>query len=174
MSIAEKLNAGFLPSIPTGNPGMTEYNVTDLVKASVFTSPSLSSPIRITAVGWYCPSKGIGASYDVGIYSHDSTNNCPLTRLYQDAGATAVGWNTQVESWTVQSSTIYWLAVTDTGGIGGTSVDSTTNASYKEDFIPWTGSGLPSSWGTTSVSNQRITAIYARYSAPRNQGVVIA
>lgn len=167
-ALAIGTNAGFVSSAPSADPsgGGGAVTIDGYDIATKDTSPAGNN--QITSIGWWVDAVATDGNYEVGIYSHDATNDKP-NLILAVARTNAVGssggvWKNGTVSYTLTASTAYWVAVQTDAVTGNTQTDRSATAVGRQSY--YSGSStLPDSWQATSTESTRIYAIYAVYSA---------
>jgi len=156
MTITEGTNCGFLDTVPTGDPGGTSGFGDRIISACKFTT---SQAGKINEIGAYL-GYHTENDFEFAIYSHDSGNNRPSSKLGSGTGRydDDVGWYSVVVDVTLTNATTYWLAAQADGFMSV--IDYSSNASYKRD-IKTEQSSAPASWGSSDSTDTSICAIYA-------------
>ena len=165
MTVAIGTNSGFVSSVPSADPAGTAGSTDNYAIAQKDTSP-LGSYL-ITSMGWWCDNATEAADYELGIYSHDATNNRPNALLASSgaiAKGTDAGWKTGAVAWDLVSETIYWVATQLDDTLTTTLNNYTPEVGQKFDY-KLGETTLPASWGSSSGSLERAYAIYAFYGA---------
>ena len=152
-------DSGFVTTAPTGTPVAGSLTFDDKSVAMKDTSPVGS--IKITEIGWYCPSSTPDVNFEVGLYN--STGTLPNSRLFVDntnAKGTGSGWKRVTVDWSISASTVYWIAA---------QLDNTSTTVML--FNTTVGNGLsrknsqtslPSPWGSSDFTdNVGYAGIYA-------------
>lgn len=153
-------NAGFVTVAPTGDPAATAYIVDDRALAMKDTSPATAG--KIVEMGWYHSEGDDAATFELGIYSHDSGNDKPDELLWSDSAAKGAGgvWQRMTDlDITISPETIYWLALQLDDTATQTKIDGAfTSGASKLKVSGQTTLITP--WGDSGVGNYRWT-IYA-------------
>lgn len=167
MAVALGTNSGFVSAAPSADPATTDGQVGAYAIAQKDTSPAGTN--KVTALGWYQANAGNSESdYSCGIYSHDAGNDRPNALIATQSSGQSVPVNT--EEWlsytglniSLTASTTYWIAATaeDVASDCKTDYSTTGDMDYKSGGPP-----LPSPWGSSSGSLDRVYSIYALYEA---------
>lgn len=173
MAVIEGINSGFVTETPSGDPGGPNSTVDDRASGSKHVAPA--NAIKITEMGWW-HAYGTGTDYQLGLYSHDAGNNRPNALLYSSGDTAIVGG---VGTWEVitglnieiTGGTTYWLAI-QMDNVAVTQIDSGAAGSGKWDWKDGQ-TDLPSPWGTTDSTLNRIAAIYVVYEAAEGTNMQI-
>jgi len=155
--------AGFIIGTPpsTDPTGGTQWTIDNTARALKDTAPA--DKTRVTEIGWYCNVATEEAEYQVGIYSHDSSNNRPLqiiaTISLQQKGTTA-GWKKITGlSIPITAGETYWIAVQCDNTSTVTTMDA--QAGSEKHDAKSSVSSLPDVWGASSGTDTSLIAIYA-------------
>lgn len=162
MALVLSTNCGFVTAAPTENPDGTQTTIGGRSYAFKVTAPVGAT--GITEIGWYCESANPEENFEVGLYSHDSENNLPSTRLFVDntnAKGTTAGWKSVVVDWEITAGTVYWLAIEIDYTEGPTYFDVTENAGELSSY-KFSQSTLLDPWQSDGTSTV-LSAIYAVY-----------
>jgi len=172
MALVLGTNCGFCLTRPSADPGGTAGVFDTWASALKVTAPAGAT--RINEVGVWIDNATEAANMDVGIYSHDSGNNRPLTLLGSAtiAKGTTAGWKYGSVDVNITPGTIYWVAgqVDDTAT--QTNGDVQTDATQKNDYKA-SQTSLPASWAASSGTVGRLFACYTVYSTTSNFGLNI-
>lgn len=169
MAVVEGTSAGFVTSAPSSDPAGSNGTTDATCWACKFTSPAGTNAISL--MGWYCDNATEDVNYQLGIYSHDATNNRPNALLASSgdiAKGTSAGWKTGDVTYDLAESTVYWLTEQLDDPATTTYMNYTTDAGYKSDIK--SGTALPATWGSSGNTFGRIAAIYALYAAAGGGG----
>jgi len=113
MGLVNGTNCGFVLSAPVADPGGTSTRRDNYASAIKVVAPVGIS--AITEIGWWqANSSSADTNFEVGLYSHDASNDKPDTLLEVDdtnAKGTDGGWKTVSVNWLVTPGTTYWIAV---------------------------------------------------------------
>ena len=167
MALVVGTNCGLVTVAPTSDPiGSGRYTIDNYGRAIKITT---TDAITISEVGWWCDTATEESNFEIGLYSHDAVNNRPGTLLQVErtnAKGASAGWKKKSGlSWSLNASTIYWLAVQldDTSTISY--VDYQTGATGERYSYNSSLSTLPSTWTATGTADNTVLAIYGVYSA---------
>jgi hypothetical protein len=165
MALAIGTNIGFVASAPVGDPtGGTGPTIDAAQFALKDTSPVGAG--KITEIGWWCDGATQEANFEVGLYDHNAGSNKPDSRLFVDAvnaKGTGSGWKTVAVDWTIDPSTIYWLAVQLDNTATATQTDGETGVSRQS--IKTSSTTLEDPWSAFSFQANNAYAIYAVWDA---------
>ncbi len=161
MALVLGINCGFVTVAPTTDP--FGFDSATLGYAYAFRVVAPVGAIKIIEIGWYCPQADNSSNTQVGLYSHDSGNDKPNTRLYTsgDFTTTSVGWLVKTGlDIAITGETTYWLAEQTDAAAGFTNIAQVGSAGQKTDRkTPQTSLTAP--WGTSSDSFPILCSIYA-------------
>jgi hypothetical protein len=165
MSLILGTNCGFVLARPTANPGAAGDvgNISYNNLAAKFVAPAGAS--ALTELGWYNRDTNDAANYLIGIFSHDSGNNRPGSRLAVSAltaKGTTPGWKYAAVSYALTPGTTYWVGVWVDAADSGVALAADYSASDKYDAKYWEDT-LVTTWGSSSASETAIVALYALY-----------
>jgi len=165
MTVTKGTNCGFVSVAPTSDPGGATAALDNTSRAQIDTAPAGAT--KITEIGWYAGTASEESNFEVGLYSHDTTNNCALDRLYVDnsnAKGTTEGWKTVAVDWAITAGTTYWIAVQLDDTATTTGYDYTTGTGTQSGVCTGGSASLIDPWvnGGTGV---RLTAFYAVWEA---------
>ena len=166
MALVIGTNCGFVLAAPTGDPGGGLEVVADAA-AHAWKVTSPTGVNLVTEMGWYCATESEASNFQVGIYSHDSDNNRPLTLLASSgdiAKGTTTGWKTADVLCDIEAETIYWLGLQVDNTTASTKVDATSTVGQLDRYKLYQTS-LPFSWGATDGFDAWLVALYAVYTA---------
>ena len=163
MALVLGTNCGFVTVAPTSNPSASIVGIQNQAHAFKVTAPSDAS--KITEIGWWIDASNSGGNYEVGLYSHDSGSDAPLTLLGSNKTNSLAGsnrWTSASVDIAITGDTIYWLVV---------QVDSTTSSFTDRGTIASERRGalggittLPDpTWSGGSFSDDSAVAIYALF-----------
>ena len=157
MAVVLGTNAGFVTEAPVADPEGSKRTIDNNREATKDTSSATAG--KITEVGWYCPDATEESNFQIGLYAHDAGDDKPAARLYVDdtnAKGTEAGWKTVAVNWSIDTETIYWLAITVVDTATTTYIDYVASGR----FSTYSGHTLPNPWGTSNEGT--VThAIYA-------------
>lgn len=170
MALVIGTNCGFVGSAPSGDP--SGNNTTDMDGRNIAvkdTSPAGNNVV--TEIGWW---QGMttndSATYEAGIYSHDSGNNSPDTLIGsvatgQSCPATTAQWNKYTGlNISISGSTVYWIAVGIVGVTNPCSMDRDTISGARRGYVADANGTLDASWGASfTASDDNMLGIYAVY-----------
>ncbi len=158
-------NAGFVTTAPTSDPTGTESGIDTFAMAMKLIAPS--NAVKITEMGWYCQNATQASNYDIGIYSHNETDNEPEARLAVATAAkgTTAGWKTAAIDVDLIPGNTYWLAIQVDDTATQTKMDFTSDAAVRKAILYPTQTTLPSPWGTSNefASTLQIISVYVLY-----------
>lgn len=162
-ALTEGVNAGFVTVAPTGDPGVGFGFIDGWVAGNPFVAPANAS--SMTSMGWYSYSISEESAFELGIYSHDSVNNRPLTLLASSTAAkgTAAGWKSINFSYPIVASTTYWLTAQIDNTATATNIEFTNGVGPKEDYNGPGITALKPTWETSGNRAAALMAIYATY-----------
>jgi hypothetical protein len=169
MAIVLGTDAGFVSDQP-GDP--SGYNSDGRIdnNALAFKDTSPAGTYNVTTIGCYIYNACSDTNMQVGLYSHDGTNNRPNARLATSGDfqkGTDAGHKTASVSFSLDESTSYWIAAqSDRPEAVYIVFSDGNNTHYKESQTE-----LPESWGEDGNFN-RLYSLYAIY-APAG-GVEVA
>ncbi len=157
-------NCGVVKTKPTTDPsGFGNWGVSTRASALRITAPENS--IKLTEIGWWDNNSRPNADVELGIYSHDSTNNRPniLLDSVTSSKGTVVGWKYFSFYYPIDAGTTYWLGIQVDSTIPTTLTDYETTGGYFAFKASQTS--LPTTWGISTfypLPNQLI-ALYAMF-----------
>lgn len=163
MAVVKGTNGGFVTVAPTDDPAGTA-GVNDQY-ALAQKDVSASDAVSVTSMGWWCDTASEESNFELGIYSHDATNNKPNVLLdgasQTNAKGTTAGWKVSSVNITITGSTTYWIADQLDNTTTTTNIDYSTSTGdiYKYQAII----SLPKPWAADTGFSDRILAIYAVY-----------
>ena len=176
MAVVKGTNGGFVSSAPSGDPnGAGSLHMDNAALAYKDTSPAGAT--KITEIGWYCNNATQEANFEVGIYTHDSTNDKPDTLLSgastTNAKGTGTGWKKATGlNITISENTTYWIVVQldDTTTTTDTDISSDIGERIvKDDNV----SSLPEPYTNDAVISNYVPSIYAVYETGTNTNIKI-
>ena len=164
MALTLNTNSGFVTASPSADPGgASTTQVSTRAFAQKDTMPA--GKVKVTEIGWWCDNATQEANFDVGIYSHDAGNNRPNALIgssVNNAKGTGAGWKKITGlNIAVTPGTIYWIGIQLDSTATASSIDFTNTAGVNKGDYKETQTALPSSWGSSSGSSERLYAIYA-------------
>lgn len=160
MAVVLGTNAGFVTEAPTADPSGTGTYIDFQACAVKDTSDATAD--RITEVGWWCDTATAEANFEIGLYAHDSGNDKPGSQLYADivnAKGVTTGWKTVTVNWSIDPSTIYWIALQVDNTPTATDIDRNSDATRIS--IKTTSGALADPWPSESTETVWARAIYA-------------
>jgi hypothetical protein len=166
MALVLGTNCGFVLVAPVDDPGGTMGTIDTYAYGFKVTSPT--GAIKIIEIGWWCDGATQAANFDVGIYSHDATNNRPNTLIgsaLNNAKGTTVGWKKVIGlNIVITPGTIYWIGVQLDDTATATRTDYTNLTGQKFDWKS-AQTSLPSTWGTSTGTSAGLLGFYVVYEA---------
>ncbi len=164
MALVLGTNCGFVTVAPVADPsGSFGWTLDNISYALKDTSPIGAG--KITEIGWWCDNSTEAANFDVGIYTHNVGDNNPEAVVgsisADNAKGTTAGWKKVTGlNIAITAGNIYWIAVQLDNTFTATTVDTTNSAGDKQDFKN-AQTELPSPWGASDGTAERIMAFYA-------------
>jgi len=173
MAIVKGTNAGFVTSSPSADPAASDNFEAAKKRSLANKDVTPAQDVTITEIGWWCDNTGDDVNYEVGIYSHDSTNNVAdelLSVSRTNAKGTTAGWKKVTGlNISLNASTTYWIAIQCDDDPGGwATCDLGYMGSGSDDKCLYTANDgadatLLDTWPATSSLNKYLWAIYAVY-----------
>ncbi len=165
MALVLGTNCGFVSTAPTADPaGTTTSGFDTSARATKDTAPATST--TVTEIGVWIDNATEAANIDLGIYTHDSTNDRPnaLIGSVTIAKGTTAGWKTSATNISITAGTIYWIAAQCDDTATATALDRALTGTRLS--VNLTETSLPASWGAGNgeTANQSY-GIYAVWTA---------
>jgi len=178
MALVKGVNCGFVLEAPTADPvdGLDSIDA----YASALKDESPAGAAKVTEIGWWCDNATEEADFEVGLYSHSTGDDKPVTLLGSAtfAKGTAAGWKKATVDISISAGTIYWIAfqLDNTDTTTQTSRAAATGEKYGYKSAP---SNLPTpTWdsiagGAYAAYLISIYAVYESPAAPSSRALVI-
>jgi len=170
MAVTIGTNAGFVAVAPVDDPtGNATIALDTNAWATKDTSPA--DIVKITEIGWWCDNATEEANFEVGLYNHDAGSDTPDDLLFSDtvnAKGTDAGWKTVSVNWSIDPSTVYWIAVQLDDTATATNIDRQVGGSGRSSYDN-NVAALPVQFSPSATYDFPV-AIYAVYSTEEETG----
>jgi len=166
MAVVRGTNAGLVEVAPTTDPQGNGTTTIDFTNQA--TKITTTNAVTISEIGWWCQNATEEANFEVAIYSHNSSDDVPNASIYKNqtnAKGISLGWKVVTGlNILLEESTIYWIVIQVDNTDTATKIDYQTEEGEK---YAWDQSEdtLQDPWNTTSITADRIQAVYAVWEA---------